>query len=800
MLKNHFKIAWRGLLRSKMFTILNITGLALGFAGFILSYLYINKETSYDTWNPNYDHIYLVGLTYQGQFTDQTPPSLANRIKGQLPEVAEAGRLLSLNTWGWGAVPLFGDEVAIVNNGKVMDKGLTNIMAIEATNLDRVDTNLDHIRLVDSKTFKTLFPTEDMTVFEPRNVPIYGVHTGQYETIHGVVKERELSLIDFDCVFIEDEVGEEQGAGWDNPRLYQTYIQLHPHTDVRQVTEKINQIYKKDVAPRQFSISSAFAAGEIYLDPLANLHLRPKHGSNTGYITIWILGVLSTIILVLAALNFANLMIAMANKRAKEVGVKKIFGVSRGLLALQFFWEVFMQCLLSAVIAWWLVVLAQNGLQKWFDYELGDFVSNRLMLWQLLLATIVTTLVSGGYPAIVLSGLLPVHVLKGNFQTSHRMRWVRHGLLTFQFVIAVIFLTSLLVLSRQLDYMRTSEKGFEPAQVISSPIWGQYLPVHETTRDLQARLTQFPEIQYVAATTDAPGSITPPPLKTFIHGDAAREMQHIGVDGEYFETLGIAVVAGKTFPAISSQDTSNLAVINESALKALGLAQPLGSKISGCDVDFTIVGVVKDSKINGFENLVRPTVYSQQNECGGARYRHVLMVKTVPGTTQRALEILKEEWGRNASAEGIPFSYEFLDQQYATLHAQQDRLQSALGGFTTLSIVIAMMGLFGMSAYSISIRQKEMSIRKVLGASVGQLFVQLNKSFFRLFLLAGLIAFPLAYLLVNRWLATFAYRIDLQWWMFALAGVCVIVISALTVTYQSLRAAKVNPADILRDE
>ncbi|WP_257666740.1 ABC transporter permease [Parapedobacter tibetensis] len=797
---NHFKIAWRGLLRSKVFTVLNITGLALGFAGFILSYQYINRETGYDKWNPNYDHIYLVGLTYQGQFTDQTPPSLANRIKVQLPEAVDAGRMLNMSTWGWGTLPLFGDEVAVINNGKVVDKGLARIMAIEATNLDMADTAFGNIRLVDAKTFQTLFPNEDRTIFEPRNVAIMGAHAGQYETIHGVAKKRKLSLVDSDFMFVEGEVGEEQGAELDNPRLYQTYIQLHPQADVQQVSEKINQLYKRDVAPHQFTISSAFAAGEIYLDPLANLHLRPKHGSNAGYLAIWILGVLSAVILALAAFNFANLMVALANKRAKEVGIKKIFGVSRKRLALQFFSEVFIQCLLSAIIAWWLVVLAHNGLQKWFDYELGDSISNRLMLWQLLAATVVTTVVSGAYPAIILSGFRSVQVLKGNFQTSHRMQGLRNGLLTFQFTIAVIFLTSLLVLSRQLDYIQTSDKGFEPAQVINAPIWGQYLSVHEPTRDLRARLTQFPEIQYVAATTDPPGSPTPPPMKTFMHGDAAKEMQHIGVDGEYFETLGIAVVEGNAFAAISSRDTSNLAIINESALKALDFTQPLGSKISGCGVDFTIVGVVKDSKINGFESIVRPTVYTQQNECGDARYRHAVMVKTVPGTTRRALEILKREWERNKMAEGIPFSYEFLDQQYAALHAQQNRLQSALGGFTILSIVIAMMGLFSMSAYSISIRQKEMSIRKVLGASISQLFLQLNRPFFRLFVLAGLIAFPLAYLLINQWLSTFAYRIDIQWWMFAVTGVCMVVIILLTVTYQSLRTAKTNPADILKDE
>ncbi len=791
---NNLKIAWRNVLRSKLFTTLNIVGLALGFAGFILSYQYINRETSYDAWNPNYENIYLVGLTHQGQYTDQTPPSLANRIKSKLPEVEEAGRLH--HTHIWGSMPLFGDEVAMVNMAKVADKGLARIMDVEPKDIDLDDPNFPDVHLIDQKTAHTLFPKEEEDIFRPRSLAMYGANNGIFETIHDIGKERRLSNIDYDLILIKDNIPEEQG---DNPFLYQTYIQVNPQTDIEQLRVKINEIYQREVSQHQYIVSSAFAAGEVYLDPLKNLHLRPKHGSNAGHIMIWTLGILSITILVLAAVNFANLMVSQANKRAKEIGVKKIFGVSRGKLAAQFLMEVFLQCVLAALLAWWLVMLCQNSLQKWFGYDLEAFIANDTLFRQLIGATVITAVISGIYPAIFLSGLKPANILKGNFQTGHRMRWFRNGLLTFQFVIAILFITSILILSNQLDYIRKTDKGFEPAQVINLKNWGLYAPF-EGIGDLRSRLKQHPEIEYVTATTDAPGNVMPPPAKSFTHIDAMREMDHIGVDLEYFEALTIPVVEGRTFTAEFARDTSHLAVVNESAVKAFGLQQPVGSKIKGCDVEFTIVGVVKDSKIHGFENHVRPTVYSTQNECGPARYKLAVMVKTHAGTTQRVLEILKQEWANNKSAEAIPFSYEFLDQKYAALHAKQEQLQSALSGFTVLSIAIAVMGLFSMSAYSISIRQKEMSIRKVLGASVGQLFVQLNKPFFWIFLLANLIALPLAYLLVGRWLATFAYRIAMQWWMFALAGIFAMLIALLTVAYQSFRAARTNPVDSLRDE
>lgn len=787
---HNLKIAWRNITRTKLFTALNILGLSLGFAGFVLAYLYINRETSYDTWNPDYENIYLVGLAYQGNHTDLTPPALATAIKAKLPEVEDVGRI---SYFPWELPFIHDDGEALVKDWKTADLSIAKMFAVEAHGLVVADEKRPETNLVSPKIAQALFPKNHDPVFEPRLVALQSEQSGFFPHIHGITKDRGLSNLTYDAIFfMPDLAGGQEG----DPRQFQTYIQVKPGTDIAQLDRKINELYKQEISQQHHTITSAFAKGETYLDPLKNLHLRPQHGSNTGYITVWALGVLSGMILLLAGINFANMMVAQANKRTKEIGIKKVFGVSRGRLALHFLSEVLLQCLLAAAIAWGLVVLCQNSLQKWLAYDLAAFTINDQIVWQLPLAALLTALVSGLYPAILLSGYHPVNILKGNFQTSHRTAWFRRSLLVFQFTIAIVFITLMLILNRQLDYMRQGDKGFDPAQVV----YIKNAMILNNPSDFQPfrdRMEAYPGIEYITTATSIPGGIGPAE-KEFLFHDEVRKADHIGVDFDYVETLGMEVLQGRSFTEAFASDSINGAIINEAMANAFAMQNPIGQTIRGCETDFRIVGVVKDSKMQGFEQLVRPTLYSIQNTCG--QYKTEIMVKTKPGSARQTLAALEKEWKSINRLDGERFRYEFLDQKHAALYAQQEQLESAFSVFTILSISIALMGLFSMSVYNISIRQKEMSIRKVLGASVSQLFMQLNKPFFRMFLLANLIALPLAYLLVDHWLSTFAYRIEVQWWMFAVAGISALLIALLTVMYQSIRAAKVNPAEWLRDE
>lgn len=787
---NNLKIAWRNVLRSKLFTVMNIIGLGLGFTGFILAYGYINRETSYDRWNPNYEHIYLVGLTHHGNNTDLTPPALASAIKAKLPEVVNVGRI---SHFPWEMPFIHDDGEAMVKDWKTADLSIATMFGVEAYDLSLTAVESPEVNLVTSEVAAALFPLSPEKTFEPRQVILQSEQSGFFPYIYGITQARGLSNLTYDAIFFKPDLA---GDAVGDPLSYQTYIQVKPGTDINQLDDKIKEIYKQEVAQHHHTVTSAFAKGETYLDPLKKLHLRPKHGSNTGYITVWALGLLSGIILLLAGINFANLMVAQANKRAKEIGIKKVFGVSRFQLTLQFMGEVLLQCLLAAALAWGLVVLCRNGLEKWLAYDLAAFAVDGTILWQLLTAALITAFLSGCYPAIVLSGYHPVTILKGNFQTSHRTTWFRHALLTFQFVIAMVFIFGMLVLNKQLNYMRAGDKGFEPAQVVY--IKNAALFNNPTDfKPFRDRMQAYPGVMYATVATSVPGGINPVE-KEFMHINEVRKVGHMAVEFDYVETMGMELLLGRSFTAAFPVDSLNGAIINETLAKAFGMQDPIGQTIRGCDTDFQVVGVVKDSKMSGFEELVRPTVYSINNACG--QFKTEILVKITQGATQQTLTALEKDWKSINRLDGEHFRYEFIDQKYAALHAQQEQLESAFSAFTILSIAIAIMGLFSMSAYSISVRQKEMSIRKVLGASVGQLFMQLNGPFFRIFILANLIAAPLAYLIINRWLATFAYRITLQWWMFILAGSVTLLIALFSVTYQSIRAARANPVDRLRDE
>jgi putative ABC transport system permease protein len=367
---------------------------------------------------------------------------------------------------------------------------------------------------------------------------------------------------------------------------------------------------------------------------------------------------------------------------------------------------------------------------------------------------------------------------------------------------AILFISGMLVIRAQLNYMQQADKGFEPAQVVNFKGVGMYYN-KDTYDQLKRRLENDPSIAATASATNIPGEGEQPPKMDFSYAQKTVSFAHVGIDPKYFKTLNIPSIQGNTNISIDQllrDSSANYAIINESAAKNLGLENPMGAKIKGCDVNFEIVGLVKDSKAYGFENVVQPTIYSFKSECGSMRLQTTLMVKTKPGMVDRAIQTVKAEWEKNPSTKDLPLDYSFMDEQYALQHKKQQELQTAFNSFTSLSVIIAALGLFSMAAYQAALRKKEMSIRKVLGASVQLLFIQLNKPFFKLFLIGIGIALPIAYLLMNRWLSNFAYHIQLSWWSFLIPIFCIFILILVSISFQSIKVAKTNPIDSLRDE
>lgn len=794
MVKTFFILFWRNLWKNRTFSFVNILGLALGFTGFILSHQYINRETSYDKWNSNYDNIYLVGLTAEGNHTDQTPAALADAIQNNFPEVVRAGRKIN---YFYGDYPIFGEETIYVKKAVAIDSAAARIFDVEPQNGQLYRFPEQHeATLVTAALAKKLFPN-DQVFSEPQKVPVLVLNMGLEETIYGISNYKGASILDFDLLFIK-EMGGEQDL-----YTYQTFIQTKPGTAIKSLEKKINNLFKKSISTQLTVTASTLANGSIYLDPLANLHLRPRHGSNAAYLTIWVLGVLSVVILALAAANFTNLMLAQADKRSKEIALKKVFGSNR--IATAFLLEVFLQCVLAASIAFLFLHFTSNVLQKWYNDNLVEHLFSRTTYIQLIGAIVLTSLLSGVYPALILSGYKPARMLKGSLHKDPSRSSLRTALLVFQFSIALVFIVAVVTVEKQIDFMRHTDKGFEPGQVINFKSIGLYYDakLDGTFQDFKTRLSQKPSIDYVAAASNIPGGADAPPKKQFVAMGGKAEMDHVAVDIDYFKTLGIQTTQGSSEVSLQqllADSARNYAVINETAAHKLGLANPLGKKVAGCKTDFTIVGVVGDTKAYGFENAVAPTLYSFKDECGPGHLKVTLMVKAKKGKNKEAIAAIKEEWNKNPNAEALPLDYNFMDQQYASLHARQERLGQALYGFTSLSLIIALMGLFSMSAFQINVRQKEMSIRKILGASVSSLFIQLNKSLFKTVIVAVIVSVPVSYLLLYLWLANFAYKTPINYWTFIGIVVLFVLISVLSVSYQSIKAARTKPIDNLRDE
>jgi len=704
MAQNDFKLAWRKLLKNKGFTFLNIIGLTLGFAGFILSYQYINRETSFDKWNPNYKEIYQVGLETEGAFTDETSPSLAPLLKQNLPNIVYAGRKIVYN---YGSYPLFGEKTVLIKNAALIDSSAARIFQVENAN-GPLYKNKDQkdATMVKSPIAQQLFKKEDLTFDSPHSIPSMSLDLGMREMIYGTIKKQDLSMIDYDLLFIREP---QDLFADNNPFLYQTFIQVRPGTDIAKLTDQINTIYHKEIAPKDKIRSSAYAKGKIYLDPLANLHLRPKTGSNTPYIMTWIIGILSLLILLLASANFANMIMAQADQRLKELALKKILGSSRWAIVRQLLLEVFILTSSAAVLSFITLALTGNILQRWFNDDLRSYILSSETIIQLCVAVLLTTILSAIYPAIVLSGFKSVNLLKGGLSSILKKGTFRNALLTFQISMAILFISGMLVIRAQLQYMQHTDKGFEPAQVVNFKGVGMYY--NKNTYDqLKRRLENDPSIEAVASATNIPGEGEQPPKMEFSYAQKNISFAHVGIDLGYFKTLNIPNLQGNinlSMDQLLHDSLSNYAVINESAAKSLGLSNPIGAKISGCDANFEIVGLVKDSKAYGFENAVQPTLYSFKNECGSMRIQTTLMVKTRSGMVDQAIDAVRKEWTKNTSAKDLPLDYSFMDQQYALQHKKQQELRIAFNSFASLSVIIAALGLFSMAAYQAALRKKK---------------------------------------------------------------------------------------------
>jgi putative ABC transport system permease protein len=783
-----FKIAFRTFLKGKWYNILNITGLALGLAAFIFVMLYVDNETGYDKRNKNADRVFLVEREMANGPSPYTPGKLADAIKRQCPEVEETGRI---NTALF-EIPFFTPSSRfLIKKWVGADYSIAKILGVKGIGVNLATKCSTPTVLLSKQAARVLFP--DNPFIQNKTVNMMS-RSGMPIAVAGVAEETPgNTILSFDCIGFSEDITQGKDQSYAN-QIYQTYLLVKPNTNLAQLSKKIDKVFKEAELAEDNQVvkraPSSTSTPAIYLDALTNLHLRPHYGSHVNDQIVKGLIALAIMILIVTGVNFTNLYISQANKRSKEVGIKKVNGILKGRIILQFLTEVFFQCLLSLIIALGIVVIGLPYFNTLLGVNLLISGINVGIIAQLTVTLTSLTLLAGVYPALVIAGFKPIDVLRGNqFINGKSFSWIRGSITVLQFTFAICIVIILFVINQQVTFMRLADPGFVAKQVVYIDNLGIYNNSNKF-EPVKSRIKRIPGVKNVTIASNIPGGILPATYEYTVQSKAYA-MNTIAVDYGYFETLNIALQKGHFFSSSFRVDSLN-AVINQSAANAIGLQNPIGQTISGCGGRYNIIGVIKDVKGNGFEQNVQPTVYLMN--AGSGLTKTQIMISADANALPAMLATLNHQWSNINKLDGDNFNYHFLDELYGQLFTKQEQLRAVLIFFSLLSVFIASLGFFASAAHAIRLRIKEISIRKVFGANGKQLTVMLSKPFFYILLISNMLASTLSFLTAERWLETFAYRIHLSVVPFIIAMLISLVIVAITVSLQILRAVRFNPA------
>jgi putative ABC transport system permease protein len=791
MIRNFIKVAVRNLLRQKGFSFINIFGLALGISCTALIGMWVKDELSFDRFHKDYETLYRITATLPELKVHAavSPAPLALAMKNEMPEIEDAVRITEPRR-----------DLISVGDIRFEEK---NIMFADSNFFRMFD-----FPFIKGDKERALLNPEGMVVTDELALKYFGTtdvldktiakgSTKEYFTITGVIANIPAnSHLKFDFVQPMRNLARTnedlKNNVWDNFNFY-TYIRLNnkaPRSDqaIATLEKTMQAIYKKN----ESVLKVAFL-----LQPLAKVHLYshfladlPGHGNASN---VYIFTVVAIFILVVACLNFMNLATARAARRAKEVGLRKVVGAIRPHLMGQFLAESLVVALLALILALliiWIVLPYFNTLGG--KNLVLDF-TNFEILAGLLGITIITGLLAGSYPALYLSGFVPVKVLKGNFAAGASGSLFRNTMVVIQFAVSISLIVGTAIVYRQLKYIQHLNLGYDKENLIYVPMSGELWSKYDTWRNSleNNRLTSQYSFISQLPTTSSGATIgvewkgKDPNTQPLFYNTA--------VDENFEEVFRATMLEGHGYGENAQADSVNI-IVNETALKTMDmkLESAVGTVITVWGRERTIIGVVKDFNFKPVQEPIGP-MFLNRNTWGG-----YAMVRTQPGETENTIKALEKIWKElNPS---YPFSYSFLDQDIANLYKSEQRLGSLFNVFAMLAIVISCLGLYGLSAYLAERRTRELGIRKVLGASGFQLVYLLSATFTRPILIATLVAVPLAWYGMSLWLEGFAYRISIDWTIFLIAFLSALFIAWLTVSFESIKAATSNPVKSLRSE
>jgi putative ABC transport system permease protein len=806
MIKNYFKTAWRSLWKNKTFSAINIFGLSVGVAAFLLIINYLRFEYSYDDAHVKKDRIYRVPMmTKEKGGKEQTfaftYPAVAPALKKDFPEVEEAARFRRQ-----GGIVTYKDQ-KIVEGGTLYyaDASLFNIFSFRFVkgNATAALKELNDA-VITEEAAKKYFGNED-PIGKPLN------YRNEDYIVKAVLEDLPAnSHIRFNIILnYEKYIQLTQGAantswGWSD---FYTYVLLKPGTNAKTLEAKFPAFAERymgtDMKQRDYQNS-------FYLQPLKDIHLRSKYdyemAGNGNFSYLKYLGIAALFILFIAWINYVNLSTAHSLDRSKEVGIRKVVGAGKFQLVRQFLTESFFLNIIAIIIGVLVFRLTLPAFSALVEKDLGSLIVADWRFWVFVIVIfLLGTLLAAFYPAFVLSSFQPIYSIKtsqGASGIKGGRNFLRKSLVVLQFIAAIVLITGALGFYKQLHYMQTRDLGVNIKQT---------LVVQQTANTDSSSIPSFnafindmkanPAIQSVTASTSVPGAEVGGSSSYYLKNSlAGKRCRNLGVDKEFIPAYGLDVVAGRNFtndmPAVDTNVLVNI-LLNETAVRIFGFAKnedAVGQFIDGGGFNCKVIGVVKDYHQESLQNSFDPIVFYPEEERNFGNFSLKLNTTNLPVL----MDFVKQKWSTYYPQS--PFRFFFLDERFNAQYKTDQLFATVLWLFTAIAIVIACLGLFGLSLFTIAKRNKEISIRKVLGATLFQITSMITKDYLKLVLLAGIVALPVAYILVSNWLQDYAFHVGIGIWFFILPILMIITIAVLTVLYQSLKAGITNPVKNLRSQ
>jgi ABC-type antimicrobial peptide transport system permease subunit len=787
MFKMYLKLAYRNITKDKAYSIINITGLAIGLASSILILLWLQNELSYDKFHKNADQIYRITSSIGDFKAAINPAGMPDGLKSQMPVIKNTTRLSSITTVLLEAGnKKFEEKRVFYADPSFMDVfSFSLVQGNRATALKNVDGVLITQEMA-TKYFGNQNPIGKLLRKDnSENVVVTGVLANIPANSH----------LQFDFILPMASLARTdnglQKNRWDDFSFY-SYVQLDKGFDpsvanLSGLEKQMDQIFHK----HNPEMKAAFQ-----LQPLTKIHLAPErlgdlpgHG-NAQYVNIFF--IIAVLIIVVACINFMNLATARSARRAKEIGLRKVAGAVRGQLILQFLSESVFISFLSLLLALGIVCLFLPVFNELADRKLTIDLSDAKFSISLLGIALLTGLISGSYPALFLSGFNPVKVLKGNVKSMGGNLLFRNGLVVIQFMVSIVLLVGTIVIYNQLKFIKDRNPGFEKANLLYMPITGD---IWSKQQALKNELKQNSLTNNFTITSDLPTNLSNATGADWNGKDPRLQIAIplMAVNEDFTRVFRMKLLTGRSFSKSFIADSNNY-MINEKMLSIMGLSATtaIGKTLTLQGVKGNIIGVIKNFNFKPIQHAIEPLVM-RFNKSGG-----FVVVKTLPGKTNATIQALGKISQELNPA--YPFKFDFLDQDLANLYKGEQQMGNIFNLFAILGIFISSLGLYGLSAFMAEQRTKEIGVRKVLGASVLNLVYLLSSGITRLILIAIVIAVPLSWYAVSSWLNGFAYHINVSWLIFFTASLAALSIAWLTVSFESIKAAIVNPIKSLRTE